>query len=122
VTRTSRIIPALLGISLLFQAAGAAAADPDAEIEFLIDSVRKSTCVFIRNGAEYDGSTAADHVRQKYDYYKSDIRSAEDFIDRAASKSLVTGKPYEVHCAGASAVPAADWLRDQLRTYRSQHP
>jgi hypothetical protein len=120
-TRTNRIIPAILGISFLFQAAGASAADPDAEIKFLIDSVRKSTCVFIRNGSEYDGAAAADHVQQKYDYYKSDIHSAEDFIDRAASKSLVSGKPYQVHCAGASVIPATDWLRDQLRIYRSQH-
>ena len=81
------------------------------EITHLIDFVRHSSCTFIRNGTEYNGPDAADHVQAKYDYYKADIKTAEDFIERAASKSMLSGKPYEVRCADGKTIPAADWIR-----------
>ena len=105
---------------LLILAMPMARADPLAdEIAHLIDFVRHSSCTFIRNGSEYSGGEAADHIRAKYEHFKDEIRTVEDFIDRAASKSLVSGKPYEVRCAG-KMMPAADWIRAEDADYRSK--
>jgi len=97
----------------------AAASDPSDEITYLIDLVRHSNCTFIRNGSEYDGPKAADHVQQKYDYYRKEIFTTEDFIDKAATKSMLSGTPYQVRCPGEAATPAAVWLRTQLQLYRA---
>jgi hypothetical protein len=98
-----------------------ARADPlGDEIAYLIDFVRHSPCTFIRNGSEYSGGAAADHIQEKYDYFKSKISTVEDFIERAASKSLLSGKPYEVRCEGKT-MPAADWIRAEDADYRAKH-
>ena len=57
------------------------------------------------------------HIKDKYDYYRDDIHSAEDFIALAASKSAMTGKPYLVKC-GEATEPAADWLTRELDAFR----
>jgi hypothetical protein len=92
------------------------------QIEHLIDFIRESPCVFIRNGTDYDGATAANHVRQKYEYYRErgSIHSTEDFIDLAATKSAFSGKPYQIRCPGQPVKPAADWLRAELQSYRAK--
>ena len=92
------------------------------QIGHLIDFIRESPCAFIRNGTEYDGAAAADHVRQKYEYYRDRdrIRSVDDFIDLAATKSAFSGKPYLIRCPGQPVAPAADWLRAELQAYRAK--
>jgi len=115
-----------LAFGALLQAGGAQAAEPPAEaaqqIEHLIDFVINSPCRFIRNGTEYDGPAAADHVRQKYEYYRDRdrVHSVEDFIDLAATKSALSGKPYQIRCPGQPVAPAADWLRAELQAYRAK--
>jgi hypothetical protein len=100
--------------------AAVAHADPlQDEIAYLIAFVRHSSCTFLRNGSEYSGAQAADHVQAKYDYYKDDIKTVEDFIERAASKSVLSGKPYEVRCGG-KAMAAADWIRAEDSAYRAR--
>jgi hypothetical protein len=89
------------------------------EIAYLIGFIRHSSCTFIRNGSEYAGDKAADHIQAKYDHFKGEIKTVEDFIDRAASKSLLSGKPYEVRCAGKT-VPAAEWIRAEDANYRAK--
>jgi hypothetical protein len=38
-------------------------ADPaDDEIAYLLDAIRQSPCTFNRNGSDYDGAAAADHI------------------------------------------------------------
>ena len=54
--------------------------DVRGQIAYLLDFIRASPCTFIRNGAVYRGPAAADHIAQKYNYYKDEIHSAEDFI------------------------------------------
>ena len=105
---------------LLVLAMPIARADPLAdEIAHLIDFVRTSSCTFIRNGSDYTGREAADHIQAKYEHFKDEIRTVEDFIDRAASKSLMSGKPYEVRCTGKT-IPAADWIRAEDADYRAK--
>ena len=85
-------------------------------IAYLIDQVAKSHLTFTRNGTEYSSQEAADHIRNKYEYFKSQIESPEDFIHFCASKSLESGKPYLVSTAQGK-VPVEKWLGEILIEY-----
>ena len=97
----------------------ALAASPEAEIDHLLGFIAASPCSFIRNGVAYDGADAVVHIKDKYDYYRDDIHSAEDFIALAASKSALSGKPYLVQC-DAIQMPAAEWLTRELSAFRQR--
>ena len=94
--------------------------DVTAQIAHLIAFVRASPCGFIRNGTRHDGPQAAEHIREKYEYFRRRIHSTEDFIDLAATKSALSGRPYQVECPGQSVVSAADWLRAELQRHRAR--
>ena len=85
-------------------------------IAYLIDQVAKSHLTFIRNGTEYSSQEAADHIRNKYEYFKSRIESPEDFIHVCASKSLESGKPYLVSTAQGK-IAVEKWLGQILIEY-----
>ena len=95
------------------------AAGPEAEIDHLLDFIAGSPCTFIRNGVAYEGAEAVGHIKDKYDYYRDDIHSAEDFIALAASKSALSGKPYLVKCDDTTE-PAADWITRELSAFRQR--
>jgi len=113
------LVAAALFMTLFMTGLPATASSPSQEIQHLLDFIAASTCAFIRNGVAYDGAEAATHVKDKYEYYRNDIHSAEDFIARAASRSELSGKPYLVRC-GADTEPAADWLTKELTIFRGQ--
>jgi hypothetical protein len=48
------------------------------------------------------------------------VTSAETFIERGATQSSQSGKPYAVKCGDAAAVASADWLRDELQRFRAK--
>ena len=100
------VVAALLG-SL---AAGIETLEQDA-INHLIRFVETSSCTFLRNGSEYDSRKAADHIKQKYNYFGRRIHTADDFIAFAATKSELSGRPYLVRCGEGDEIPAAKWLR-----------
>jgi hypothetical protein len=87
-------------------------------INHLLTYVEESNCVFIRNGKEYNSKEAAKHIKTKYDSLMFDIKTPEEFIERAASKSMLSGQLYWVQCAEHSPIPSADWLTGELFTYR----
>lgn len=89
------------------------------EIDHLLGFIAASPCAFIRNGVSYDGERAVAHIKDKYEHYRSDIHSAEDFIALAATKSEMSGRPYLVQC-DADPMPAADWLKKELAAFRQQ--
>ena len=72
----------------------------EAEIVYLIGYLVKSECEFYRNGQWYDATTAAAHLRMKYDALSGvdQIKTADDFIERVASRSSMSGLAYEVRC------------------------
>ena len=90
--------------------------NPEKVIAYLIDQVVKSHLTFIRNGTEYSSQEAADHIRNKYEYFKSRIESPEDFIHVCASKSLQSGKPYLVSTAKGK-ISVEEWLGQILIEY-----
>jgi hypothetical protein len=91
------------------------------EVQHLLDYLGRSGCQFNRNGDWHDARAARDHLQEKYDYLKKRdlVPDAQAFIERAASKSSMSGKPYQVRCGNGQPVPSARWLGDELARYRA---
>ena len=92
--------------------------DADTEIHALIQAVAESECEFSRNGSVYSAEAAAEHLELKYSRGKRYADSAEAFIDRLASKSSWSGKPYQMICDGQTQ-PTGDWLSATLEEIRA---
>jgi len=90
------------------------------EIAYLFSHLQESGCQFDRNGTWYDSSEAVSHLNKKYQYLmgKGLISSSEDFIERAASESSLSGRVYRVRCGSNPVVNSADWFRAELEKYR----
>jgi hypothetical protein len=91
------------------------------EVEHLFIYLHGSGCEFNRNGTWYNAADAVNHIRKKYDYLveKAILTSTESFIEKAASESSMSGKPYQVKCADKEAVTSASWFNAELKKYRS---
>ena len=91
------------------------------EVKQLIAFVRISNCTFYRNGDWYEVGKAADHINKKYQYAQKRglVKTAEDFIQYAATKSSISGKPYLVQC-GDESLHCAEWLRAELVQLRKR--
>ena len=116
-TITSFTLSLLLGLPLMAQAAPSEKAK--AEITGLMNKLANSGCQFQRNGDWHDAGQARAHLQRKYDYLLKQnlVDSSEQFIQRAASKSSVSGKPYRVKC-GALELDSAVWFDMQLQRLR----
>lgn len=111
---------------LVLLVAGAARAQaPDMattrEIEQLFSVLGHSTCQFYRNGSWYSARKASAHLRRKYDYLleRGRIKSTEAFIELAASRSSMSGKPYLVKCGNAAPIQSKDWFSRKLLDARA---
>ena len=91
----------------------------DLEIEHLIQSIATSDCTFVRNGKRHSPTAAEKHLRMKLRRGKRYVSDAESFIDRLASKSSMSKKPYFIECEGEEPVPSGEWLKQRLSEYRS---
>lgn len=91
------------------------------KIEYLINAVADlQGARFIRNGGEYDGRRAADHLRVKLHYGAGRIKTAQDFILYCATGSSMTGEVYKIKFADGRIVATAAFLHDKLAAYPAQ--
>ncbi|PLW67975.1 DUF5329 domain-containing protein [Pseudohalioglobus lutimaris] len=102
---------------LLFCGAAMADTSADTEVNYLLEFVEASGCVFHRNGSDHDSADAADHLRLKYRRGGKYVNNADQFIERLASESSWTGKAYTVTCDGVTR-PSGEWLQEALDAYR----
>ena len=70
--------------------------------------------VFIRNGSEHSPKEAGDHLRRKRKSLGEKVRSADEFIELAASVSSFSGKAYAIRFADGSTKTSAEFLRAEL--------
>ena len=70
---------------------------------------------FVRNGSAYDAKTAAKFLRKKWEANEKEIKTAADFIAKAATASSTTGKPYLIRPKDAPEMPCADYLNAELK-------
>jgi len=112
-----KVLTLFLFIALFFPVQFAVAAE-DKEITFLLSYIAESDCIFIRNGDEHQAKDASEHLEMKYNHARNRIKSAEGFIDKIATKSSFSGRPYEVLCNSAR-VPTKIWLEKALAVHRA---
>jgi hypothetical protein len=108
-------------LCIILQAARAAP-PPAAEIEInhLLGLIENSGCEFFRNGTWYDAQRAAAHLRDKYEALAANgrIETAEDFIDKAASRSSISSQAYLIKCGGGAPITTRQWFSAALARYR----
>ena len=113
------VLVAGASLVLVLHAASARGDAPAAEkekIEVLIKHVEGLTdAKFVRNGQEYDAKTAARFMRGKWDANDDEIKTAKDFIEKAASESSTTGKPYLIRFKDGKEVKSREYLLAELK-------
>jgi hypothetical protein len=110
-------ILALAGLILQAAVVHANESTMDAEIDYLLQSVGASNCVFIRNGSEYEAAAAKEHLQMKRRKGRRYYGNAEEFIERIASRSSWSGKEYRIRCDGEEQTAKA-WFMARLDRFR----
>ena len=116
------LLPALIVVLNILPAARAAAPSvAQIEINHLLGLIGQSGCEFFRNGTWYDAQRAQAHLRAKYDALiaSNQIKTAEDFIEKAASNSSMSGQPYQIRCGGGAAMTTNQWFGAALARFRN---
>ena len=86
------------------------------KIEALIKHVEGlKDAKFVRNDQEYDAKTAATFMRRKWEANEAEIKTAKDFIEKAASTSSTSGKPYRIRFKDGKEMKSGDYLLEQLK-------
>jgi hypothetical protein len=91
----------------------------DETIAYLLEFVRTSDVIFIRNGKEHSAEDAVKHIQKKYNHYKKKIKTPEDFIEKSATKSMMSGKLYQIKLKDGTVITCKDWLTAELERYRN---
>ncbi len=114
----------LVSVTTLMALGAVAAAPPPHEqtrIEKLIRFVETQRDMkFIRNGTEYSCADAGRFLRGKLDAMGKDVTTAREFIERIATKSTMSGKPYEVKFGDGKTMLASQFLGEELKRIESQ--
>jgi hypothetical protein len=64
------------------------------EVRFPLGCIVGSGCKFQRNGSRYSSPAVQEHLPAKYDYLaaKDLVQTADQFIDKAAAESSLSGQ------------------------------
>ena len=110
-----------VGMALPTVVAGQTArADERQKIESLIKQVGElKDAKFIRNGATHDVSTAVRFLRGKWEANDTDVKTARDFIDKVASASGISGKPYLIRFKDGREITSRDFLLAELKKLKA---
>jgi predicted ThiF/HesA family dinucleotide-utilizing enzyme len=86
------------------------------KIDHLITFIKElKGAVFIRNGNEHTPEEAADHLQMKREKAGSRIKTAQDFIDKIATKSSMSGDLYMIRFANGKMFPSQMVLSNELK-------
>jgi len=114
-----RLLKAILSLLLLISVPAAvtsAPADETQKIEALIQDVRDlKDATFIRNGSSYNSKSAAIFLRRKWQANQSEVKTARDFIDKVASFSGTSGKPYLIRFEDGTEIHSREFLMARLK-------
>jgi hypothetical protein len=91
------------------------------KIEFLLHEIEQlKGAKFLRNGSSYTPAEATDYLRMKMKWNDRGrpVRNAQDFINRIASKSNISSKPYMLQMEDGKKVEMKTFLNDKLSQYK----
>jgi hypothetical protein len=90
------------------------------KIETLIKEVGQlKDAKFVRNGWTYGVSTAVRFLRGKWEANDAEVKNARDFIDKVASMSGTSGKPYLIRFNDGREIKSRDFLFAELKKIES---
>lgn len=114
-----RCIILTIGILALFSTAATAMdAAETRKTEWLINRVAAlEEAVFIRNGDSHSPREAADHLRYKWEKAGSRVNTAEEFVEKVASRSYLSGRPYLIRFPDGRTEPTAEVFKRWLSAY-----
>ncbi|HEX2228752.1 MAG TPA: DUF5329 family protein [Candidatus Binatia bacterium] len=99
-----------------FANATSAPADETEKIEALIQNVRDlKDATFIRNGSSYNSRSAAIFLRRKWQANHAEVKTARNFIDKVASFSGTSGRPYLIRFKDGTEIHSRDFLMARLK-------
>ena len=91
------------------------------KIEALLTTLSTQTNLkFIRNGSEYDSSTAVKFLRGKWDHQRASVGNVREFIDKIARQSSTTGQPYRIRLPDGHEIECAVFLTNRLSELESK--
>jgi hypothetical protein len=86
------------------------------KIEALIEQIGSlKDAKFVRNGSAYGPSTAVRFLRGKWNHNLAEVKSARDFIDKVASVSGTSGKPYRIRFNDGKEIESREFLLAALK-------
>ena len=90
------------------------------KIDALIEHVGElKDAKFIRNGSSYEPATAVRFLRGKWNANKAEVKTARDFIDKVATKSGTSVKPYLMRYSDGKEIPSREFLLAELKKIES---
>jgi hypothetical protein len=118
--RSTRCLILVLGLLWLSVVYAEPPVNVQVEVDFLLGYVEGSGCDFYRNGTWHQPKAAQAHLRDKYRYLaaRNLINTTEDFIEKVATQSSLTGQPYKVRCPDGATVTSNQWLHAELARFR----
>jgi hypothetical protein len=84
------------------------------KIRRLLGAVRESDLVFVQDGKEVDGKTAAANLERRLARAPANLTTAREFVDQIAAGRLRAPEPDRVKLEGGMIVPAHEWFSTQL--------
>ncbi len=92
----------------------------------LLEAVKTSDVTFIRNGTEYTAREAYEHLQKKLKAAQNswfappkERWTAELFIEKVASRSSISRKPYLIRSKDGKVIEVRIWLMEKLRVIES---
>jgi hypothetical protein len=90
----------------------------EGKIDYLLERLRNSELIFIRNRVEYTGSQASGFLRWKLDRWKTrhhiKINTVQEFVNQIAGGSKMSGEPYIVILKNKGRHNLKDILQNEL--------
>lgn len=84
------------------------------KVEYLLERITRSTCIFVRNRENHKGRVAVMHMRWKYNKYQAEVETAEDFVTKIANGSRKTNETYRIKMADGQIYKSKDVLMNEL--------
>ena len=91
------------------------------KIDFLLHEIEQlSGAKFWRNGTSYTPKEATEYLRMKMRWGDKGrpVKSAKDFIERIASKSSITGRPYLIQLPDGKKMEMKTFLDQKLSEWK----
>jgi hypothetical protein len=117
--RAQPLLTVLLLLTLVTPSSRIAQAFDPAEkqkIETLIERVRTlKDARFVRNGSSYSADNAATFLSRKWQANDASVKTARDFVDKVASFSGTSGKPYLIRFKDGREIRSQEFFLAELK-------